>query len=305
MRAFIFPGQGSQCVGMGQDLMDLSPQTRQRMEWADALYGGRLLSTMFEGPEDQLRQTEFTQPALFLCSVALADALLARGVEFAMAAGHSLGEYSALYAAGACDFEPLFEMLRVRARLMQQAGERRPGTMAAVIGLDRDVVAQLCAASSKVVVVANDNAPGQIVISGEPEGVAQVGEQCRAAGAKRVLPLNVGGAFHSPLMEYATAELTAAIERAPWRDARVPVVMNASAEPRRRAEEIRSDLVRQVISPVRWRESVARMAADGVTEFVEIGPGKVLTGLVRRIAPQAATVNIGTRAELEDFLAKI
>ncbi len=305
MRAFVFPGQGSQFVGMGKDLVELSHAARHRMEWANALYEGKLLPTMFEGPEDQLRQTYFTQPAIFLCSVILADALAERNVPVAMMAGHSLGEYSALYAAGACDFEPLFELLKLRASLMQKAGEHKPGAMAAVLGLDRDVVSELCAKSGKVVVLANDNAPGQFVISGDPEGVAEVGEQCKAAGARRVLPLNVSGAFHSPLMQFAVAELTAAIEKAPWRDPRVPVVMNVSATPRRTAAEIKADLVPQIVSPVRWTETIQRMVSEGITEFIEIGPGKVLSGLIKRIAPEATTVNIGTLAEVQEFLAKL
>lgn len=305
MRAFVFPGQGSQFVGMGKDLFEHSQATRQRMEWANTLYEGRLLPMMFEGPEEQLRQTYFTQPAIFLCSAILADALAEHDVPVAMVAGHSLGEYSALYAAGACDFEPLFELVKLRASLMQRAGEQKPGTMAAVLGLDRQVVSEFCAKSSKVVVLANDNAPGQLVISGEPDGVAEVSEQCKAAGARRVLPLNVSGAFHSPLMEFAVPELTAAFEKAPWHDARVPVVMNTSAMPRRTAVEIRADHMSQIISPVRWTETIQRMVSEGITEFVEVGPGKVLSGLIKRIAPEATTVNIGTAAELQEFLAKL
>lgn len=305
MRAFIFPGQASQFVGMGKDLLDLGPQARAKMEFANERYGGTLLPTMFEGPEEKLRQTEFTQPAIFLCSVVLTDVLRERGVEFAMAAGHSLGEYSALYAAGALDFEPLFDLLKLRASLMQRSGEKRPGAMAAIIGLDKDRIAELCAQSGKIVVVANDNAPGQVVISGEPEGVAQVGELCKAAGAKRVLPVNVSGAFHSPLLEDAAAELAPAIEQARWRDALIPVVMNVSAQPRRVAAEIKADLVRQIISPVLWVDSIRRMAAEGVDEFVEVGPGKVQAGIIKRIVPEAKVVNVGSRAELEEFLAKL
>lgn len=304
MRALIFPGQGSQYVGMGRDLLDLSAQARQRFEAADAMYEGKLLATMFEGPEAELRKTMYTQPAIFVCSVVLAEALEEHGVEYGLVAGHSLGEYSALFAAGAMDFEPLLGLLRLRATLMQHAGERRPGAMAAIIGLDGPQVAELCGQCSKIVVVANDNAPGQVVISGEPEAVSEVGEKCKAAGAKRVLPLNVSGAFHSPLLQEAGEELAEAIERAPWRDTRVPVVTNVSAEPRQRADHLRADLARQMTSPVRWVESVRRMVDMGVQEFVEVGPGKVLAGLVKRIAPQAEVVNVGTRSELEDFLAK-
>lgn len=304
-RALVFPGQGSQFVGMGKDLMELSPQARKKFEFADQLYEGKLLPAMFEGPEDTLRQTFFTQPAIFLCSVVLADVLRERNVPFHMVAGHSLGEYSALYAAEALDFQSLLELLKLRASLMQSAGERRPGAMAAIIGLPGETIQKLCAETGKIVVVANDNAPDQVVISGEPEGVAEAGEKCKAAGAKRVLPLNVSGAFHSPLLDDAAAELASAIKGAPWRDAKVPVVMNVSAQPRNRAEEIRADLTRQIISPVRWVDIVRRMLADGVTEFVEVGPGKVLAGLIRRIGRDAQVVNVGTRAELEDFLAKI
>ncbi|MCX7625827.1 MAG: ACP S-malonyltransferase [Candidatus Sumerlaeaceae bacterium] len=305
MRAFVFPGQGSQFVGMGKDLIELSPQAREKFETADKLYEGKLVPTMFDGPEDALRQTYFTQPAIFLCSVVLADALRERNVAFHMVAGHSLGEYSALYAAGALDFQPLLELLKLRASLMQSAGERRPGAMAAIIGLDGETIRKLCSETGKIVVVANDNAPDQVVVSGEPEAVAEVGEKCKAAGAKRVLPLNVSGAFHSPLLDDAAAELTSAIDRAPWRDVQIPVVTNVSAQPRTRADEIRQELTRQIISPVRWVDIIRRMVADGVTEFVEVGPGKVLAGLIRRIARDAQVINVGTRAELEDFLAKI
>jgi [acyl-carrier-protein] S-malonyltransferase len=305
MRALIFPGQGSQFVGMGKDLLDFSSRTKQTMEKANEIFGGNLLSVMFEGPEDQLRQTINTQPAIFLCSVVIFDALRERGLSYDIVAGHSLGEYSALYAANALDFEPLANLLKLRATLMQHAGERRPGTMAAILGLDGELVKKLCAESGKIVVVANDNAPDQVVISGEPEGVAQVGEKCKAAGARRVLPLNVSGAFHSPLLDEAAAELAAAIDQAPWRDASVPIVMNASGQPRRSAEEIRSDLKRQINSPVRWVDSVRAMIESGVREFVEVGPGKVLAGLVKRISRDATVINVGTRAELEDFLSKI
>jgi len=304
MRAFVFPGQGSQFVGMGKDLIELSSVARERFAQADALYEGKLSKVMFEGPEEQLRQTLFTQPAIFLCSVVLAEVLLEKGVACAYVAGHSLGEYSALYAAGAMEFLPLFELLKLRASLMQHAGEKRPGTMAAIIGLDVEKIAEFCSQNSRVVVVANDNAPGQIVISGEPEGVAEVSEKCKAAGAKRVLPLNVSGAFHSPLLDEPAKELAEAIEKAPWREPHIPVVTNVSAEPRLSVAELRADLSRQMISPVRWVESVRRMVAEGVTEFVEVGPGKVLGGLIKRIAPEAAVVNIGTRAELEEFLSK-
>ncbi|MGC8740666.1 MAG: ACP S-malonyltransferase [Candidatus Sumerlaeaceae bacterium] len=305
MRALIFPGQASQFVGMGQDLLELSPQAREKMEFANQRYGGALLPVMFEGPEEKLLQTDFTQPAIFLCSVILAEALIAHGVEFAMVAGHSLGEYSALYASGALDFEPLFDLLKLRAMLMQSAGEKRPGAMAAIIGLAKENIAELCAQSQKIVVVANDNAPGQVVISGEPEGVAEVSEKCKAAGAKRVLPVNVSGAFHSPLLDDAAAELAPVIKQAAWRDARVPVVMNASAQPRRLAAEIKADLARQITSPVLWVDTIRRMRAEGVDEFVEVGPGKVQSAIIKRIVPDAKVINVGSRAELEEFLAKI
>ena len=304
MRALVFPGQGSQFVGMGKDLIDLSPQSRDKFEFADKLYEGRLLPTMFDGPEEALRQTYFTQPAVFLYSAVLTDVLQERGIAYSFVAGHSLGEYSSLYAAGALDFPALLYLIKLRSTLMQHAGEQQPGAMAAVIGLDREIVLKLCAESQHVVVVANDNAPDQVVISGEPQGVAQVGEKCKQAGAKRVLPLNVSGAFHSPLLEQVARDLELAIEQASWRDAKVPVVMNLSAQPRMRAEDIRADLVKQLISPVRWVETVRLLLNQGVSEFVEVGPGKVLAGLIRRIAREAQVVNVGTRAELEDFLAK-
>lgn len=301
MRAFVFPGQGSQFVGMGKDLYDMSPEARQRFDEANAACGGELLSVMFEGPEEKLRQTSFTQPALLVCSAVLSDALRQRGIEPAVVAGHSLGEYSALYAAGVLEFSEVLQLVLLRAKLMQRAGDERPGAMAAILGLEYDLVRKLCSESSHVVVVANYNSPGQLVISGDKEGVAEVSEKCKAAGARRVLPLPVSGAFHSPLLQEAGQKLAEAIAGMNFRDPQVPIVTNVSAAVRRTKEEIRQDLSQQMTSSVRWTESVQTMVAQGVTEFVEVGPGNVLAGLIKRIHKDAVVHNVGTREQLEKF----
>lgn len=301
MRAFVFPGQGSQFVGMGKDLYEMSPEARQRFDEANTACGGELLSVMFEGPEEKLRQTSFTQPALLVCSAVLSDALRQRGVEPSLVAGHSLGEYAALYAAGVLEFSEVLQLVVLRAKLMQRAGDERPGAMAAILGLEDDFVRKLCSESSHVVVVANYNSPGQLVISGDKEGVAEVSEKCKAAGARRVLPLPVSGAFHSPLLQEAGEKLAEAIAGANFRDSQIPIVMNVSAGIRRTKEEIRQELSQQMTSSVLWTESVRTMVAHGVTEFVEVGPGNVLAGLIKRIHKDAVVRNVGTREQLEKF----
>ena len=291
MTAYVFPGQGSQYVGMGKDLFEAHPASRALMEKADAILGVPLSGFCFSGPEEELRQTRNTQPAIFLHSIALLSAMPGRP---AMVAGHSLGEYSALVAAGALDFEDALRLVRLRGELMQRAGEDHPGTMAAVVGLSPRVIEEVCreAAPAGIVQPANFNSPGQIVISGSVAGVRKGMEIAKARGARMVKELVVSGAFHSPLMESAQGGLKEALDRTAIRDARIPVYANVTAEPVLRADEIRTLLVRQLTSPVRWEESVRNMARDGMTACTEIGPGKVLQGLIKRITPEVATAGV-------------
>jgi [acyl-carrier-protein] S-malonyltransferase len=281
--AFVFPGQGSQYVGMGKDLYEGNTQAKALFSKADETLGFSLSKICFDGPEEELRQTKNTQPAIFLHSVVLFNLMKKR--KFEMAAGHSLGEYSALVAAGALTFEDGLKLVRLRGELMQQAGVEQPGTMAAIVGLDPKTVNGICAEASPagIVQAANFNSPGQIVVSGSITGVRKAMELAKTRGAKIVKELPISGAFHSPLMESAQAGLKAALDRTEIRDAAVPVYANVTARPMRHADEIRSLLYRQLTSPVRWEESVASMVADGATTFTEIGPGKVLQGLVKRI----------------------
>jgi [acyl-carrier-protein] S-malonyltransferase len=298
--AFVFPGQGSQYVGMGKDVYDGSAEARELYQKADELLGFSLSKLCFEGPEDELRQTKNTQPAIFLQSVILTRLL--KGKRADMAAGHSLGEYSALVYAGALTFEDGLRLVRLRGELMQQAGIDRPGTMAAVIGLEPSAINELCseASAAGVVQVANFNSPGQVVISGSVEGVCKAMDLAKQRGAKLVKELSVSGAFHSPLMESAKTGLLKALESTNINDASVPVYANVSARPVTKPDEIRELLYRQLTSPVRWEESVMAMAADGATIFVEIGPGKVLQGLIKRIVPSATTQGIDKLADLSN-----
>ena len=291
LAAYVFPGQGSQYVGMGKDLFAQHAPSRALMERADRVLGFGLSAICFEGPEDALRQTKNTQPAIFLHSAAL---FIATGGQPGMVAGHSLGEYSALVAAGSLAFEDALRLVRLRGELMQKAGEDHPGTMAAVVGLAPQAVEELCreASAAGVVQPANFNSPGQIVISGSVAGVRRGMELAKARGAKMVKELVVSGAFHSPLMAGAEEGLRAALAGTAVRDARIPVYANVSAEPVRDAAAIRELLCRQLTSPVRWEESVHNMVRDGATEFTEVGPGKVLQGLIRRCEPQVAASGI-------------
>lgn len=281
--AVVFPGQGSQYVGMGKDLYERSPAAREFFDTADALLGVPLSKICFEGPEDDLRQTKNTQPAIFLHSIVLTRMMGA--IPGAMTAGHSLGEYTACVFADAMTFEDGLKLVRMRGELMQRAGEEQQGTMAAVIGLDPDVLEEICrvAASAGIVQCANFNSPGQVVISGSIDGVHKAMELAKQQGAKMVKELVVSGAFHSPLMQSARDDLRQALADTTIRDARIPVYANVSALPVHRADEIRRSLEEQLTSPVRWAESVERMISDGATMFLEIGPGKVLQGLVKRI----------------------
>ena len=279
MKAYVFPGQGAQFVGMGKDLYDNNAEARELFEKANEILGFRITDLMFEGSEDDLKQTKVTQPAVFLHSVILAKTL---GNEFApdMVAGHSLGELSALTAAGALSFEDGLKLVAARARAMQKACEIKPST---IIALPDEKVEEICASIPGVVVAANYNCPGQIVISGEIDAINAACEAAKAAGAKRALPLKVGGAFHSPLMEPARAELAEAIEATEFHTPVCPVYQNVDAKPHTDPAEIKANLVAQLTAPVRWTQGVQNMIADGATEFTELGPGKVLQGLVLKI----------------------
>ncbi len=283
MKAFVFPGQGAQFVGMGKDLYDNSPLAKELFEKANEILGFRITDLMFEGTDEDLRQTKVTQPAIFLHSVILAKTL---GEEFKpeMVAGHSLGEFSALVSAGAMSFEDGLTLVSKRALAMQACCEKVPGTMAAVLGLGDDVVEEACEAISEVVVAANYNCPGQLVISGSNEGIDKACEVLKEKGARRALKLPVGGAFHSPLMEPARVELEAAIAATEISAPVCPVYQNVDAKPQTDPSVIKTNLIAQLTAPVRWTQSVQNMVADGATSFRELGPGKVLQGLVSKIA---------------------
>lgn len=291
-RAFVFPGQGSQFPGMGKDLYDNHSSARQLFESANEILGFRLTDTMFSGSEEELKQTRITQPAIFLHSVVLSSTLN-QGLPD-MVAGHSLGEFSALVANNTLSFEDALRLVYKRAMAMQSACEQNPGTMAAILNLDDKVVEDICAsitAAGHTVVAANYNCPGQLVISGSLEGVNQACEQLKAAGAKRALLLPVGGAFHSPLMEPARVELESAINNTHFNTPVCPVYQNVTATAISDPAAIRANLVAQLTAPVRWTQSVQQMSSDGATQFIEVGPGKVLQGLIKKIAAGAEALS--------------
>jgi [acyl-carrier-protein] S-malonyltransferase len=291
--AFVFPGQGAQSVGMGRDLYENSPAARAVFEAVDGAVGFSVSDLCFNGPEDALKDTRNTQPALFAASSAALAACAEVGLTPHAVAGHSVGEYTALLAAGVFDVATGAALVARRGAEMANA---TGGTMAAVLGLDADVIAEVCASTPGIVVPANDNSPGQVVISGEVEAVEAAGVALKERGAKRVVPLSVSGAFHSPLMRPAADALRPYLAGAAFRDPKIPVVANVTADYARTADEARENLAVQVAGPVRWVESIRRLYADGYTTFVECGTGNVLTGLIKRIAPDAATYNVSDAA---------
>ena len=285
MKAFVFPGQGSQFVGMGKNLYESNPLAKELFDKADEILGFKITDIMFAGTDEQLKQTNVTQPAVFLHSVVTA---LCQGDEFqpSMVGGHSLGEFSALVAVGALTFEDGLRLVAARANAMQKACEANPGIIAAIIGLPDEKVEEICAevtAAGNTVVAANYNCPGQLVISGSIEGINQACEKLKAAGAKRALPLKVGGAFHSPLMQPAKDELQAAIEKTAFAAPKCPVYQNVDGKPHTDPVEIKTNLIAQLTSSVRWTSSVQAMIADGADDFTECGPGKALQGMIGRI----------------------
>ncbi|MDP4184812.1 MAG: ACP S-malonyltransferase [Bacteroidota bacterium] len=294
MKAYVFPGQGAQFVGMGKDLYENSPLAKELFEKANDILGFRITDLMFSGTDEDLKQTKVTQPAIFLHSVILAKTL---GDQFKpeMVAGHSLGEFSALVAAGALSFEDGLVLVSKRAMAMQKACEMQPSTMAAILGLEDSVVEEVCASiNDEVVVPANYNCPGQVVISGSVPGIDKACEQLSAKGAKRALKLNVGGAFHSPLMEPARTELAEAIESTNFSKPVCPIYQNVNALPQTDPETIKKNLVAQLTAPVRWTQTVKNMFADNVTSFTEVGPGSVLQGLIKKVNRAAETSGINS-----------
>lgn len=287
MKAYIFPGQGAQFVGMGKDLYE-NPLAKELFEKANEIIGFRISDIMFSGTDEELKQTNVTQPAIFLHSVILAK-VLGDNFKPAMVAGHSLGEFSALVAANALSFEDGLRLVIARANAMQKACELQPSTMAAILGLADEVVEEICAGIDAVVVPANYNCPGQLVISGSIEGIDEACEKLTAAGAKRALKLNVGGAFHSPLMEPAKVELQAAIEATNIASPICPIYQNVNAQPTTDTAVIKQNLIAQLTGAVRWTQTATNMIADGGNDFVEVGPGNVLQGLVKKVSREVQT----------------
>ncbi len=290
MKAYVFPGQGAQFVGMGKELYEQSEIAKELFEKANEILGFRITDVMFNGTDEDLKETKVTQPAIFLHSVILAKVL---GGSFTpeMVAGHSLGEFSALVAAGALSFEDGLRLVAARANAMQKACEEQPSTMAAILGLEDRVVETICAQVDEVVVPANYNCPGQLVISGSIAGIDQACEKLTEAGARRALKLNVGGAFHSPLMESARAELQTAIENTDIKSPVCPIYQNIDAKPYTDPSAIKQNLIAQLTGAVRWTQTVQHMLADGATSFTEVGPGNVLQGLVKKVDREVDTAS--------------
>jgi len=282
MKAFVFPGQGAQFVGMGKDLYDNHPLAKELFDKANDILGYKITDIMFDGTDEELKQTKVTQPAIFLHSV-ISALCLGKDFQPDMVAGHSLGEFSSLTAAGALSFEDGLKLVYARALAMQKACEAQPSTMAAIIGLDDETIERICSEIDGIVVPANYNSPGQVVVSGDVEAIKIACARMKEAGAKRALPLAVGGAFHSPLMESARVELAEAIESTEFKQPICPIYQNVDAQPYTEAAVIKANLLKQLTSPVRWTQTVINMIQDGMTEFTECGPGTVLTGLIGRI----------------------
>jgi len=297
MNAYIFPGQGAQFTGMGLDLYENSPLAQELFESANDILGFSITDTMFEGTPEALKETKVTQPAIFLHSVILAKTL---GDSFKpdMVAGHSLGEFSALVANGTLNFEDGLRLVSQRALAMQKACELQPSTMAAVLGLEDNIVEKICATTDGIVVAANYNCPGQLVISGEIDAINSACETLKNEGARRALVLPVGGAFHSPLMEPAREELANAIENTTFSNPNCPIYQNVTANAVNDEAAIKTNLISQLTAPVRWTQSVQQMLADGATHFIEVGPGKVLQGLVRKINREAQTASVTFETEV-------
>lgn len=291
MKAYVFPGQGAQFTGMGKDLYDNNPKAKKLMDEANSILGFNIIETMFTGSADELKQTKVTQPAIFIHSVALA--LSSETFAPDMVAGHSLGEFSALVANRTLSFQDALKLVYKRAMAMQRACEINPSTMAAILGLDDQKVEEVCASiKDEIVVAANYNCPGQLVISGSIKGIDIACEKLKAAGAKRALPLQVGGAFHSPLMAPAKEELATAIENTTFSQPICPVYQNVNAAPSTKVDEIKKNLIAQLTAPVRWTQSVQRMTQDGAKTYIECGPGKVLQGLVKKISPEVEALSL-------------
>ena len=300
-KVFLFPGQGSQFVGMAKDLFDEFQFAKDRFEQAEDILGYNLAEIAFEGPDDILKQTQFTQPSIFVHSVIINDFLSSKGIFPSAVAGHSLGEFSALVSAQVLSFGDALSIVKVRANEMEKAGNLQPGSMAAILDADQNQLDTICNQNG-IVLPANLNAPGQVVISGEFNAVANAITTAKEIGIRRALPLNVSGAFHSPVMTPARVPLLESLDSVKFSDAKVPVYQNVSAEPVSQADKLKSNILKQLESPVRWAEIISNMNRDGFTSFLEVGPGKVLQGLNKRILTKHNSSSIGTKEQVELYV---